>query len=212
MTKLKSECKELTKANQRLTKVRYLQYIEWHIHASSLFRFAKIKKSLINMKSTCIYKHFVCLLTSVNLFCPFRTHLEHSLSAVEKEKESLTMETQSLKDKLKQFKNRHKTKGTYLSMFYYHNNHIHVHVYIHIVKELTEDLNRLSKERDTFRRDLLEVQSSHIATQSLIERHSSSRPTTAAHHSSTAITIPLEEHKKTLQEFERYMCNIEDVH
>lgn len=126
------------------------------------------------------------------LTCCHRDCLEHQLSKVQAEKEYCLSELQLLRDKFKHTKDRHRNKGSH---YITHTMTIVSNPSLSTVKKLTNELSKLSIERDTFQQDLLEVQSSHTRTQSLLDRHSSSHP----------VSIPFDEHQKTLREFEMYI-------
>ena len=71
-----------------------------------------------------------------------------------------------------------------------------------VVNKLTFQLQQLSRERDFVRQEVITMQQSHLQLQKLLKQYHH-------HHnpSSTVNNISLSEHKKSLQEFERYIYN-----
>ena len=70
------------------------------------------------------------------------------------------------------------------------------------MNKLTFQLEQLSRERDFVRQEVITMQRSHLQLQELLKQYHH-------HHnpSSTVNNISLSEHKKSLQEFERYIYN-----
>lgn len=73
---------------------------------------------------------------------------------------------------------------------------IHNYHYLCVVTKLTSDLHKLTSERDSIKDELLTIQQSHSKLQKFLKQQNN--PTQVA-------TIPLEEHKKSLKEFEKYI-------
>ena len=142
------------------------------------------------------------ILTTIN----YRDSLEKEVTEMTKERDELANSIVELKKKKKRNKEMHKEKGTsiciLLSLFHM--------IFSFTVSVLLNDLKKLSEERDTFKKDLESMQESHTRLQlMLLEREEVDQevkhvpPPPPPLLPVSASVIPFEEHKRTIQEFER---------
>lgn len=122
-----------------------------------------------------------------------------------KERDELANSIVGLKKKKKRSKEMHKEKGTSICILL-----SLTHIFSFIVSVLLNDLKKLSEERDTFKKDLESMQESHTRLQlMLLEREEVDQevkhvpPPPPPLLPVSASAIPFEEHKRTIQEFER---------
>ena len=122
-----------------------------------------------------------------------------------KERDELANSIVELKKKKKRNKKMHKEKGTSICILLSLS-----HIFSFTVSVLLNDLKKLSEERDTFKKDLESMQESHTRLQlMLLEREEVDQevkhvpPPPPPLPPVSESVIPFEEHKRTIQEFER---------
>ena len=142
------------------------------------------------------------ILTTIN----YRDSFEKEVTEMRKERDELANSIVELKKKKKRNKEMHKEKGTSICILLSLS-----HIFSFTVSVLLNDLKKLSEERDTFKKDLESMQESHTRLQlMLLEREEVDQevkhvppPPPPPLLPVTASVIPFEEHKRTIQEFER---------